>query len=195
MNWTPILAQVPTLIPPELVQLGAVGIIALALLGVVYAIKPLIAGYLSTQKELTAVNKELRDYLQQSNRVIDRNADEIRDVRTALQAQTEALTTLVKQQPDTIAQIVKANESQTDRTIRTLTDTINTREAAVEAGIARIEAAVAAMRDEIVSGTKAHRQEMIGKLDAIMREISSLKPPPPPHLVKPIEPLERKEAA
>jgi chromosome segregation ATPase len=185
------LAQIE--LPAALTQLGEVAIIAAALLGVVYAIKPLIAGYLTTQKELATVNSELRDYLKQSNRVIDRNADEIKDVRTALQAQTEALTALVKQQPDTIAQIVKSTETQTDRTIRTLTDTINTREAAVEAGIARIEAAVAAMRDEIISGTKAHRQEMVGKLDAIMREISSLKPPPPPHLVKPVEPLELKE--
>jgi chromosome segregation ATPase len=185
------LAQIE--LPAALTQLGEVAIIAAALLGVVYAIKPLIAGYLTTQKELATVNSELRDYLKQSNRVIDRNADEIKDVRTALQAQTEALTMLVKQQPDTIAQIVKSTETQTDRTIRTLTDTINTREAAVEAGIARIEAAVAAMRDEIISGTKAHRLEMVGKLDAIMREISSLKPPPPPHLVKPIEPLELKE--
>jgi chromosome segregation ATPase len=187
------LAQIE--LPAALTQLGEVAIIAAALLGVVYAIKPLIAGYLTTQKELATVNSELRDYLKQSNRVIDRNADEIKDVRTALQAQTEALTMLVKQQPDTIAQIVKSTETQTDRTIRTLTDTINTREAAVEAGIARIEAAVAAMRDEIISGTKAHRLEMVGKLDAIMREISSLKPPPPPHLVKPLEPLERKEGA
>jgi chromosome segregation ATPase len=185
------LAQIE--LPAALTQLGEVAIIAAALLGVVYAIKPLIAGYLTTQKELATVNSELRDYLKQSNRVIDRNADEIKDVRTALQAQTEALTALVKQQPDTIAQIVKSTETQTDRTIATLTATINTREAAVEAGIARIEAAVAAMRDEIISGTKAHRQEMVGKLDAIMREISSLKPPPPPHLVKPVEPLELKE--
>lgn len=187
----PILAQIE--LPAALTQLGEVAIIAAALLGVVYAIKPLIAGYLTTQKELATVNSELRDYLKASNRVIDRNADEIKDVRTALQAQTEALTALVKQQPDTIAQIVKSTETQTDRTIATLTATINTREAAVEAGIARIEAAVAAMRDEIISGTKAHRQEMVGKLDAIMREISSLKPPPPPHLVKPVEPLELKE--
>lgn len=189
----PILAQIE--LPPGIINLGEVAIIAAALLGVVYAIKPLIAGYLSTQKELATVNRELRDYLQQSNRVIDRNADEIKEMRTSLQAQTEALTQLVKAQPDTIAQIVRSTETQADRTIRDLTATITNREAAVEAGIARIEAAVAAMRDEITSGTKAHRQEMTAKLNDILREIASLKPPPPPTLVKHVEPLEKKDAA
>jgi phage-related minor tail protein len=187
------LAQIE--LPVGLVNLGEVAIIAAALLGVVYAIKPLISGYLSTQKELATVNRELRDYLQQSNRVIDHNADEIKDMRGALQAQTEALTQLVKVQSDTLVQLRTVNEAQATRTIETLTATLNSREATMEAGIARIEAAVAALKDEILSGSKAHRVEMTAKVNDILRAIDSLKPPPPPVLIKHPEPLEREKTA
>ena len=91
-------------IPPDLTQLGSVGIIALALLGVVLAIRPLIVAFVSNQKELSGVNRELLTALRSSDRAHDRAADEIKalrqdatanqdEARTTAKAQSEALST------------------------------------------------------------------------------------------------------
>lgn len=183
----PILAQIE--IPTPLINLGEVAIIAAALLGVVYAIKPLISGFVGAQKELANVNRELLAALKASDRTQDRASDEIHDFRSALTTHTEALAVLIKGQPEIIAQIVKSG----DRVVGDVNEAADKRGAEVNAGIARVEASIAALRDEILLGNKAHRQEMLGKLNEILHEIASLKPPPPPQLVKHPEPLERAE--
>ena len=185
----PMLAQIE--IPTPLINLGEVAIIAAALLGVVYAIKPLISGFVGAQKELGRVNGELLIALKASDRAQDRATGEMHEVKTALTTQTEALAVLIKGQPEVIAQVIKS----ADRVVVDVNEAADKRDAELKAGLMRVEAAIATMRDEIVSGTKAHRQEMIVRLDAIMRELSSLKPPTPPQLVRHPEPLEKKEAA
>lgn len=108
MPLPPTLAQIID-IPPDLTQLGSVGIIALALLGVVLAIRPLIVAFVSNQKELSGVNRELLTALRSSDRAHDRAADEIKalrqdatanqdEARTTAKAQSEALSMLVKSQ-------------------------------------------------------------------------------------------------
>jgi hypothetical protein len=183
----PILAQIE--IPTPLINLGEVAIIAAALLGVVYAIKPLISGFVGAQKELANVNRELLAALKTSDRAQDRAADEIHEFKTALTTQTEALAVLIKGQPEILAQVIKS----ADRVVVDVNEAADKRDAELKAGLTRLEAAVMALKDEFTTGTKAHRQEMTQKLNEILREISSLKPPPPPHLVKPVEPLELKE--
>lgn len=175
MNLPPIPAQIIPEIPTGLTQLGEVVVIALALLGVVYAIRPLIAGYLSTQKELATVNRELRDYLQASNRVIDRNADEIKEMRTALQEQTEAHTQLVKALPEMVAQIVKATESAATRTISEVTANADKHDAAQLAAWTEVKTMLIEMRAEIADGHKAQRKEFLDRFDRI---IALLTPPP-----------------
>lgn len=199
MPLPPMLAQTLSIIPPELVQLGTAGIIAAALFGVVYAIKPLIGGFVSGQKELANVNRELLTALKESNRAQDRASDvqervsgEMHEVKTALTTQTEALAVLIKGQPEVIAQVIKS----ADRVVGDVNEAADKRGAEMNAGIARVEVQIAALRDEIMSGNKAHRQEMLGKLNEILHEIASLKPPPPPVVLKHPEPLEpKKEAA
>ena len=73
MTLPPITAQIID-IPTAITDLGAVAIIALALLGVVYAIRPLIVGFVDGQKQLAAVNRELLLALTTSDRAIDRGA-------------------------------------------------------------------------------------------------------------------------
>lgn len=180
----PILAQIE--LPTPLINLGEVVIIAAALLGVVYAIKPLIAGFVSGQKELARVNGELLLALKASDRAQDRATDEMHEVKTALTTQTEALAVLIKGQPEILAQVIKS----ADRVVVDVNEAAEKRGAEMNAGIARVEAQIAALRDEIMLGNKAHRQEMLGKLNEILHEIAGLKPPPPPTLVKPLHALE-----
>ena len=189
MTLPPITAQIID-IPTAITDLGAVAIIALALLGVVYAIRPLIVGFVDGQKQLAAVNRELLLALTASDRAIDRSADEakatreaVRGLETALMRQTEALMTLVKAQPAAITQVGAA-----------LTDRLNVHDAAAAERYAKIETDIASLRDMISSGHRAYRAEVLAQLNAIMEGIASLKPPPPPmHIVKPPEPLERQD--
>lgn len=173
------------MIPPELVQLGTVGIIALALYGVVQAMKPGLAALVKAQSNLTTVNAELLQHLRESDRVIDRNAEaqehsaaETHEMRLAITALAAAQTELVKALPDTVANIVKANADTAAR--------LDAHDAQAREGIARIEAAIAELRAEIQGGHKAQRGEVIGRLDLILAELASLKPPPPPPKVMPI---------
>ena len=182
------------MIPPELVQLGVVGIVALALWGVVQAMKPGLAALVKAQNNLTAVNAELLKHLHESDRVIDRNSDELRrnagethEMRLAIAALAEAQTALVKALPETIAGIVRGNEANSAR--------LDAHDAQAREGIARIETAIAALRDEIRAGHKAQRQEVLDKLDHVLAEIRALQPtPPPPKVLPPPEKLEEKAA-
>jgi hypothetical protein len=117
---------------------------------------------------------------------IGANTDEMRK-------QTAVLTAM---STDIIAHI----EASGAVTVAALTERIDTSDADLKAGIARIEAALAVLRDEIRNeiraGWNGHRTEMLGKLDAIMSELAKLSPVPdppplPPHMVRP----ERKEGA
>lgn len=203
MPLPPITAQILSDIPPDITQLGQVVIIALALLGVVYAIRPLISAFVGSYKELASVNRELLRRLEASDTVIDRNTAQaerttaqIGAFEASITKLAEAQATLVKALPDTIAQFVKATESAADRTIKTVTDASVAREGEILAGLARVEASVASLREEIASGQKAHRVEVLGKIDRVLAELSAMKPvPPTPPTAMHLVPKPEEEAA
>jgi Trk-type K+ transport system membrane component len=125
------------------------------------------------------------------NTTLGANTDELRKQTTVLNEHL-TITRQVLQLVSALPAQVDAVGAKTTADLRAQIDTSNTE---LKAGITRIESSLASLRDEISAGGRAHRAEMLGKLDAILSEIASLKPPPPPHLVKPLEPLERKEGA
>jgi hypothetical protein len=155
MNWTPMLAQIE--LPTDLTQLGEVVIIAAALLGVVYAIRPLISGFVAAQKDLSAVNRELLLALKQSDRTQDASNEAIHEVKSALTTQTEALALLVKGQPEIIAQIV----AQAQHVVVEVNGLSEKRDADLRAGIERIEAALAGLREDVSAGHRS-TESMLG---------------------------------
>lgn len=202
MTLPPITAQILD-IPPDITQLGQVVIIAAALLGVVYAIRPLISGFVGSYKELASVNRELLRRLESSDAVIDRNTAQAAKTETGVSelAQSvaklaETQSQLVKSLPDAIAQFVKASEAAADRTIDAVNKANSLREGEILAGLARVEASVASLREEIASGQKAHRVEVLGKIDRVLAELSAMKPvPPTPPTAMHIVPKPEEEAA
>ena len=186
MPLPPILAQIITDIPPSLARLGEVVIIAAALLGVVYAIRPLISGFVGSYKELASVNRELLRRIEASDGVIDRNTDQsakaaerMAALETAMVKLADAQTALTKALPETGLRYAAASEAQADRTIQAITQAQAVHNAEITAGLARVEASVASLREEIASGQKAHRAEVLGKIDKVLAELSMLKPNPP----------------
>ena len=191
MPLPPITAQIID-IPPDLTQLGSVGIIALALLGVVLAIRPLIVAFVSNQKELSGVNRELLTALRSSDRAQDRAADEIaalrKDVganqdeaRTASKAQSEALSMLVKSQAGIMEQVVSQAAA------------ITAHDAFAREGIARLEAQGARLIEMVESGQKVSRAELAQLSRDILAAIHSLTPPQPPPVALRVEPNPAKE--
>ena len=191
MPLPPIMAQIID-IPPDLTQLGSVGIIALALLGVVLAIRPLIVAFVSNQKELSGVNRELLTALRSSDRAQDRAADEIaalrKDVganqdeaRTASKAQSEALSMLVKSQAGIMEQVVSQAAA------------ITAHDAFAREGIARLGAQGARLIEMVESGQKVSRAELAQLSRDILAAIHSLTPPQPPPVALRVEPNPAKE--
>ena len=191
MPLPPITAQIID-IPPDLTQLGSVGIIALALLGVVLAIRPLIVAFVSNQKELSGVNRELLTALRSSDRAQDRAADEIaalrKDVganqdeaRTASKAQSEALSMLVKSQAGIMKQVVSQAAA------------ITAHDAFAREGIARLGAQGARLIEMVESGQKVSRAELAQLSRDILAAIHSLTPPQPPPVALRVEPNPAKE--
>ena len=179
-------------IPPDLTQLGSVGIIALALLGVVLAIRPLNLAYVSNQKKLSGVNRELLTALRSSDRAQDRAADEIaalrKDVganqdeaRTASKAQSEALSMLVKSQAGIMEQVVSQAAA------------ITAHDAFAREGITRLEAQGARLIEMVESGQKVSRAELAQLSRDILAAIHSLTPPQPPPVALRVEPNPAKE--
>lgn len=198
MHWTPLLAQTIDL-PPNVSDLGAAGILSVALFGVmIWVVRPLMASYIATQKERVDAQRQwveiqtrLLTHLRESDVVIDRNSDEIRrysdaqehsaaethEMRLAITALATAQTELVRALPDTVANIVKANADTAAR--------LDAHDTQAREGIARIEATLAGLRDEILSGHKSQRAEVLGKLEEVLTEIRALRPPPLPPLPTP----------
>lgn len=189
------------MIPPEFVQLGTAGIIALALWGVTQAIRPLIAAFVANQKELAGVNRELLAQLKTSNGVIDRNSEaldrtttETHEMRLAIAALAEAQTALVKALPETIAGIVRGNEANSAR--------LDAHDAQAREGIARIEAKLVSVEDkltalkaEVNDGHRANRAEILKKIDVVLAELADMRPtPPPPKVLPPPDKLEGQAA-
>lgn len=202
MTLPPIMAQILD-IPPDITQLGQVVIIAAALLGVVYAIRPLISGFVGSYKELASVNRELLRRLEASDAVIDRSTAQaaktesgVTELAQSVAKLAETQSQLVRSLPDAIAQFVKATESAADRTIETVNKASIAREGEILAGLARIETSVEALRGEIASGQKAHRAEVLGRIDKVLAELSAMKPlPPTPPTAMHIVPKPEEEAA
>ena len=191
MPLPPITAQIID-IPPDLTQLGSVGIIALALLGVVLAIRPLIVAFVSNQKELSGVNRELLTALRSSDRAHDRAADEIKalrqdatanqdEARTTAKAQSEALSMLVKSQAGIMEQVVSQAAA------------ITAHDAFAREGIARLEAQGARLIEMVESGQKVSRAELTQLSRDILAAIHSLTPPQPPPVALRVEPNPAKE--
>lgn len=191
MPLPPITAQIID-IPPDLTQLGSVGIIALALLGVVLAIRPLIVAFVSNQKELSGVNRELLTALRSSDRAHDRAADEIKalrqdatanqdEARTTAKAQSEALSMLVKSQAGIMEQVVSQAAA------------ITAHDAFAREGIARLEAQGARLIEMVESGQKVSRAELAQLSRDILAAIHSLTPPQPPPVALRVEPNPAKE--
>lgn len=191
MPLPPTLAQIID-IPPDLTQLGSVGIIALALLGVVLAIRPLIVAFVSNQKELSGVNRELLTALRSSDRAHDRAADEIKalrqdatanqdEARTTAKAQSEALSMLVKSQAGIVKQVVSQSAA------------ITAHDAFAREGIARLEAQGARLIEMVESGQKVSRAELTQLSRDILAAIHSLTPPQPPPVALRVEPNPAKE--
>lgn len=200
MPLPPITAQIITDLPPGLKDLGEVVIIAAALLGVVYAIRPLISAFVGSYKELASVNRELLKRLEASDGVIDRNTAQaerttaqIGAFETSITKLAEAQATLVKALPDTIAQFVKATESAADRTIKTVTDASVAHDAFAREGIARLEAQGARLIEMVESGQKVSRAELAQLSRDILAAIHSLTPPQPPPVALRVEPNPAKE--
>ena len=179
-------------IPPDLTQLGSVGIIALALLGVVLAIRPLIVAFVSDQKELSGVNRELLTALLSSDRAHDRAADEIKalrqdatanqdEARTTAKAQSEALSMLVKSQAGIMEQVVSQAAA------------ITAHDAFAREGITRLEAQGARLIEMVESGQKVSRAELTQLSRDILAAIHSLTPPQPPPVALRVEPNPAKE--
>ena len=180
------------MIPPELVQLGTVGIIALALYGVVQAMKPGLAALVKAQSNLTTVNAELLQHLRESDRVIDRNAEaqehsaaETHEMRLAITALAAAQTELVKALPETVANIVKANADTAAR--------LDAHDQQAREGIARLEAPGARLMEMVESGQKVSRAELTQLSRDILAAIHSLTPPQPPPVALRVEPNPAKE--
>ena len=191
MPLPPITAQIID-IPPDLTQFGSVGIIALALLGVVLAIRPLIVAFVSNQKELSGVNRELLTALRSSDRAHDRAADEIKalrqdatanqdEARTTAKAQSEALSMLVKSQAGIMEQVVSQAAA------------ITAHDAFAREGIARLEAQGARLIEMVESGQKVSRAELAQLSRDILAAIHSLTPPQPPPVALRVEPNPAKE--
>ncbi len=191
MPLPPITAQIID-IPPDLTQLGSVGIIALALLGVVLAIRPLIVAFVSNQKELSGVNRELLTALRSSDRAHDRAADEIKalrqdvtanqdEARTTAKAQSEALSMLVKSQAGIMEQVVSQAAA------------ITAHDAFAREGIVRLEAQGARLIEMVESGQKVSRAELTQLSRDILAAIHSLTPPQPPPVALRVEPNPAKE--
>ena len=191
MPLPPITAQIID-IPPDLTQLGSVGIIALALLGVVLAIRPLIVAFVSNQKELSGVNRELLTALRSSDRAHDRAADEIKalrqdatanqdEARTTAKAQSEALSMLVKSQAGIMEQVVSQAAA------------ITAHDAFAREGITRLEAQGARLIEMVESGQKVSRAELTQLSRDILAAIHSLTPPQPPPVALRVEPNPAKE--
>lgn len=191
MPLPPTLAQIID-IPPDLTQLGSVGIIALALLGVVLAIRPLIVAFVSNQKELSGVNRELLTALRSSDRAHDRAADEIKalrqdatanqdEARTTAKAQSEALSMLVKSQAGIMEQVVSQSAA------------ITAHDAFARGGIVRLEAQGARLIEMVESGQKVSRAELAQLSRDILAAIHSLTPPQPPPVALRVEPNPAKE--
>ena len=199
--------------PPELAQVGEVAIIAAALLGLVYAIKPLIAGFVQGQRQLADVNRELLRALQAADRSQDRNSEELRQLREttkaqtdALKAQTEAMTAamerhavalaeLVKSQSDAATRITTAQDVTATQTIASLNATIASHDHEVMTVLGRIEGAVNALRTEFADGHRAASKVTNGKLDQILAELMAMRPPPSTPKVLPLHPVDAEEVA
>ena len=188
----PITAQIITDLPPGLKDLGEVVIIAAALLGVVYAIRPLISAFVGSYKELASVNRELLTALRSSDRAHDRAADEIKalrqdatanqdEARTTAKAQSEALSMLVKSQAGIMEQVVSQAAA------------ITAHDAFAREGIARLEAQGARLIEMVESGQKVSRAELTQLSRDILAAIHSLTPPQPPPVALRVEPNPAKE--
>lgn len=198
---------------PELAQVGEVAIIAAALLGLVYAIKPLIAGFVAGQRQLADVNRELLRALQAADRSQDRNSEELHQLREtakaqtdALKAQTEAMTAamerhavalaeLVKSQHDAATRITTAQDTTAAQTVTSLTAAIAARDHEVIAGIGRIEQAISQLRTEVAEGHRNAKRDVLAKIDVVLAELATMRPTPPPPKILPLHPTDAEEVA
>ena len=191
MPLPPITAQIID-IPPDLTQLGSVGIIALALLGVVLAIRPLIVAFVSNQKELSGVNRELLTALRSSDRAHDRAADEIKALRQDATANQDEARTTAKAQSEALSMLVKSQAGIMEQVVSQAT-AITAHDAFAREGITRLEAQGARLIEMVESGQKVSRAELTQLSRDILAAIHSLTPPQPPPVALRVEPNPAKE--
>lgn len=76
-------------------------------------------------------------------------------------------------------------DASASTTTAALVDRLDLHDAQAREGIARIEAALAALREEIRAGHNAQQVEIIRRLDLVLAELAKLTPPPPPPKIAP----------
>jgi len=192
MPLPPIMAQIITDLPPGLKDLGEVVIIAAALLGVVYAIRPLISAFVGSYKELASVNRELLTALRSSDRAQDRAADEIAALRKDVGANQDEARTASKAQSEALSMLVKSQTGIMDQ-FASQAAAITAHDAFAREGIARLEAQGARLIEMVESGQKVSRAELTQLSRDILAAIHSLTPPQPPPVALRVEPNPAKE--
>lgn len=192
MPLPPIMAQIITDLPPGLKDLGEVVIIAAALLGVVYAIRPLISAFVGSYKELASVNRELLTALRSSDRAQDRAADEIAALRKDVGANQDEARTASKAQSEALSMLVKSQTGIMDQ-FASQAAAITAHDAFAREGIARLEAQGARLIEMVESGQKVSRAELTQLSRDILAAIRNLTPPQPPPVALRVEPNPAKE--
>jgi len=105
---------------------------------------------------------------------------------TALTAALAEDTSEIKTQTCVLTSLKLELHAQIEASGKVMAARLDAHDQQAREGIARIEAALAQMRDEFATGHKAQRGEVLGRLDEVLAEIRNLKPPPPPPKVMPI---------
>lgn len=127
---------------------------------------------------------------------IARQTAAIEKLVAAATASNEAMLAEQRAQTALLAGLRDGIEMSGKATTLAITARLDAHDQQAREGMARIEATLAALRDEIQTGHKTQWSEVLERIDRVLAEIAALHPtPPPPSVLPPPEKLEKESAA
>lgn len=178
----------------DLAQLGAVGIIAIALVIVTRAIAPLIQAVVDAMREATEARKAVLKRWDESDATLDKNTNALNSVATymrelgdsvkrlndAEQLQAEANRSALQEGVNTIrGELVVAKDDAVNALTKTISSAFIAQEDAAHRDILQVQGDIQRLGSEVAEGTANAVTEVTGAMDesreTILKELSSLR--------------------
>lgn len=175
----PLLAQISTGVIEAATDAGVAVLALIAIIVLGFGAWRLGDRLFATVDKLTVAAQDAQEKAEGAQKSAQAAQDALTAIASAVQTSMNANTSELKAQTSLLADIRERIETSGKATTKAITERLDAHDTQAREGIARIEATLAALRDEVGNGNKAHNGEVLNKLNEVLAEIRSLKDPPP----------------